>query len=204
LLNRGADPNQKLADDETALSLAVDADEQDITEILLLFRADPEVMTQRGPILMLAVQKGNPQLVDLLLSKGASPNSADESGRTPLMSAVADGQTDIVRALLARGADVNARTAEDSTALSLAVMAQQVELATELLLRGADPNVATETGTVLTEAITQGNTALVETLIGRGVDVSAADSEGRTPLALAIAKGDRRVEELLRRAGAEE
>jgi ankyrin repeat protein len=83
-------------------------------------------------------------------------------------------------------------------------MSQQEGLAAELLFHGADPNVPTESGTVLTEAVVQGNAPLVEVLLSRGADFTATDKEGRTPLALAIGKGDRRLEEILRRAGAKE
>ncbi len=47
------------------------------------------------------------RLVELLLNKGASPEIADDYGKTPLYAAIATGQLDIAEALFSRGANVN-------------------------------------------------------------------------------------------------
>jgi hypothetical protein len=54
----------------------------------------------------------------------------------------------------------------------------------------------------LANAIRRGDVAAVEALLAKGANPRAVDSEGRTMRAMADAKGDRRILELLRRAGA--
>ena len=59
--------------------------------------------------LHLAAFDGRTEIAELLIAKGANPNTKDNEGDTPLHLAVAYGHTDILRILLDAGADVNAR-----------------------------------------------------------------------------------------------
>ena len=52
-------------------------------------------------------------------------------------------------------------------------------------------------------AALQGNAAMVELLIGRGISVNIRDRAGQTPLSKALSAGHRGVVELLQRHGAE-
>ncbi|TGJ83382.1 hypothetical protein E0Z10_g5392 [Xylaria hypoxylon] len=68
---------------------------------------EPTLITNpvRGQtVLHIAAGKGNTEMVDLLLSKGADPNARDTTGRTPLMQAALYGQVQNVHHLLAHGA----------------------------------------------------------------------------------------------------
>lgn len=63
--------------------------------------------------LMLAVLRGSPAIVKLLLEHGADPNLATQSeenpSRTALAVAISNGRLEAVQALVARGADIDAR-----------------------------------------------------------------------------------------------
>lgn len=73
--------------------------------------------------LMWAVNSGFPDLVKLLLKRGAAVNAHDATGMTPLIyaaGAIDCGNTEIIEALLAAGAEPQARTSEEDTALAFA------------------------------------------------------------------------------------
>jgi ankyrin repeat protein len=59
--------------------------------------------------LQVAIENAAAEVVRILLLKGANPNTARESGETPLMAAARMGQTEIVKLLLTHHADPNAR-----------------------------------------------------------------------------------------------
>jgi hypothetical protein len=97
------------------------------------------------------------------------------------MWAVAAARADVVRVLLARGADPNSRDAADFTALFTAI---DVEVdAAQHEMR---------------EATTDMSGVLVE----YGADVNAPNDRGETPLDLAIVRGHRAAETLLRERSA--
>ena len=72
--------------------------------------------------LLLAVEKGYEDLVELFLSKGADPGVTDSrTGKTLLHFAAARGHSAIVETLLKRGLDKNAKDKNGRTALSYAL-----------------------------------------------------------------------------------
>jgi ankyrin repeat protein len=72
------------------------------------------------------------QLVDLLLSHGATPDPVEFLEATPLHSAAASGSREIVEKLLAAGADSKRKTKDGKTAADLARQYGHAELAGEL------------------------------------------------------------------------
>ena len=70
-----------------------------------------------------SVALATPELVKTLLDAGASLQTTDVRGMTPLMLAVANDRQniDVIRMLIARGADVNAKSRAGETALDWAV-----------------------------------------------------------------------------------
>lgn len=60
-------------------------------------------------MLFFAADKGNKDMVELLLSYKANPNHLDEEGFGPLHQAIAGGHFEIADMLIAAGADVNAK-----------------------------------------------------------------------------------------------
>ena len=75
-----------------------------------------------GPDLRNAARKGDAAAIASLLSKGASVDSADKQGRTPLMLAAERGRAAAVKLLLEKGAKADARDRQGWTAYGLAVM----------------------------------------------------------------------------------
>jgi len=62
--------------------------------------------------------RGDPEIVALLLEKGADPNLSDDFSVTPLMQAAARGDLVCLTALLDAGADVEATNAWNIGALA--------------------------------------------------------------------------------------
>ncbi len=81
-----------------------------------------------GPELLTAARKGQTAAVEALIGKGASVESTDKNGRTPLMLAAEHGHATTVQALLAKGARPESRDKEGWTAYALAVVAQKDEV----------------------------------------------------------------------------
>ena len=133
-----------------------------------------------------ALVTGSPELVKLLLAKGADPSARDEQGKTPLLKAAASGRnTEVIGLLLAAGADPNALDAQRLTPLHWAATdnAQALPL---LLKAGAMPNAADDGGdTPLHLAPTSRDVGSAMALVAAGANVNARNKAGRTPLHMA-------------------
>lgn len=149
----------------------------------------------RTPIIE-AVISNQPEVVELLLKKGADPNVADRDGLSALDHA--KDRPQILRILVPPGA-------EEIELLFSAVRGEQVEELRDLLAEGADPNAADRDGeTLLTFAIKSGFDAVVKTLLqDERTDASLKNKQGESPLFLARKAGLRRVEKMLLQRGAE-
>ena len=70
---------------------------------------------------MWAAYQGDALSVDLLLRHGASPNTKDDSGLTPLHWAVVRANRLIIRKLVEHGAELTAKDGENRTPRDMAV-----------------------------------------------------------------------------------
>jgi len=68
-----------------------------------------------------AVAARSPEIVQLLLERGADANARQQVGYTPLMGAASAGRDDLVSLLLAHGADPSLASEDGKTASSLAL-----------------------------------------------------------------------------------
>jgi ankyrin repeat protein len=144
-----------------------------------------------------ACQKGFPegaQITEFLLSAGAAPNLAGESGWTPLMGAEAFNYREpwgvsshvIVSELLKNGAKVNARSRSGTTALIQPAghpNRDDASFVSELISAGADVNAADDDGeTALMAAAENGHVSKVKLLLANGANAGAKDKLGKTAL----------------------
>ena len=174
------------------------------------------------PLIVLACHfmsiKG-PDIIQMLLDKGANVNIADKNGVTPLMAASQLGGA--VSLLLDHKADANAVDKADATPLMYAMNNPGENTAAQLLAHGAKINARNIGGkTALMLAITNARhdpirlygedlnkkaeteTAsyheLIRFLIDSHSDIRARDKSGNTPLSLARAGTDKEVIKMLR------
>ena len=80
-----------------------------------------------------------PDMVELLLAKGAEVNARSKIGRTPLLLAASyAGNTEVLKLLLAKGANVLTRDKFENTPLLAATAANDTASVKLLLEHGAD------------------------------------------------------------------
>ncbi len=135
-----------------------------------------------------AINKGNSDLVQLLLDNGTDVNakSADGYGYTALIYASSSGNKEIVKLLLGYGADVNAVLNNGCTALIVASVKDQKEIVKLLLDSGAEVNAAGNDGeTALMFASKERFKEIVKLLLERGAKVNAVSNNGKTALMFA-------------------
>lgn len=149
-----------------------------------------------NPIIHHAVSGGNPEIVELLISKGADVNAKGQFDRVALHYANKKG---IAKILLAHGATVDAPTNYGETPLHWAASGVNgfgkevdlVEFADILIAHGADVNRKTSEGrsykTPLNYAAASNNLPVARLLIARGADV---EGKGSSPLSSAGVNGD--------------
>ncbi len=148
-----------------------------------------------------------------ILQQGANPNTAEElSQMTPLMACETAA---IAKVLLEFGADPNLRDRTGRTALHHAVKMREAASVVQLLVRaGADVNArARDIGesTPLLSAVEHyledkdhtETELVIRILVHLGADINAADSGGRTALAIAAAHNQPDLIRLLVELGAD-
>lgn len=149
--------------------------------------------------LILAIRKGQRDIVEYLLDRGAKvyTKGADD---TPLGTAAYYDRKDIVKLLLKRGAPVNGSEITNNTPLNRAVDGRNSHIVKLLLKHGARPSWWSPCP--LQDAAANGDTSSVKWLLEYGVDVNAANDFGTTPLHWAASEGQADTVQLLIKRGA--
>lgn len=121
LLDKGLPVNLRNHKGDTLLMLACYHGHLSAVQVLLRFKADPEIRNDNGqsPIAGAAF-KGDLAVVQALVEAGAQVEGASTDGRTALMMAAMFNRTEIVDYLIAQGADPHARDARGVTPLGAA------------------------------------------------------------------------------------
>ncbi|KAL6868590.1 ankyrin repeat-containing domain protein [Trichoderma novae-zelandiae] len=166
-----------------------------------------EVDQQGRTPLSRAAERGDEQIVEMLIKSGkANINARDQGhGETPLIRAAKEGHDAIVRMLLDAGADVNVQEQrEGETALTMSIESRNEATIQALLDRGADVNSRDHTNhTPLHAASWQGSGPAMKMLLDRHVDVNARNDDGQTPIFSACAYGYIELVRMLLDAGAD-
>jgi ankyrin repeat protein len=145
-----------------------------------------------------AAAAGRPEVVRLLLDRGARVNQGDERGYTALHNTADDftkggpsadteaGRNASAAVLLDHGANANLRTSAGMTPLHLATETNNAALVKLLLERGADPNPTTRdqawTPLHLTTFPSPDRSEIARLLLEHGGDPTLRDAGGRTAL----------------------
>ncbi|KAK2747100.1 hypothetical protein FQN57_002355 [Myotisia sp. PD_48] len=222
LLKAGANVNATSDESRglTALDAALKFRHTDIAQLLL--EEDANISPSA---LVKAVRKLDIEMVFLLLSNGANPNTSGcEEGLNPLPQAARLGSINLVQVLLKWKADVNMPEYAYGrrTALQAAAEYGSLEVVEVLLQAGADVNAPasmcgrTSTSmcggiatsmcgkTALQAAAENGSLAIVKVLLQAGADINApASTCGKTALQAAAENGSLAIVKVLLQAGAD-
>ena len=193
------------ANGKTPLMIACDSRKRDVAEALVIYGvANVNIMspTTGETALMVASNKGNLGMVNILLKKGkAKPNLRKKSGATALMLACFAGHVDVVKSLLASGADANAQESTGNSALLLATMRGYVNIVRALVDDSEgnyilNVNARNSKGySAFDVACMNGHHEIVQILMNEFTidDCDLQDSRGWTPLMYASQSGHKSV-----------
>jgi ankyrin repeat protein len=167
-----------------AVSLVESLRTGDLNSFMKAVNADHSLLNARGPEgstpFMYAVLYSDAATLNKLLQLGADPNRRNDAKATALMWASRDLEK--TRLLVDHGADVNARSDDLRTPLMIAARRNgALPIVKFLLEHKANPNPnsmpVTESSPLL-EALTGGDTAIVELLMQHGADARATADQG--------------------------
>ena len=146
-----------------------------------------------------ASERGDVEIVSLLLEMGSDINTQDEEGQTALLKATDNGHLDVVKRLLDHGADINARNNYHETAFYVAAKSGYREIVDLLLEKGFDSETDENfNGSSVYEAADNGSIEGLALLIDIGADMNAPNWDGSTALHISVSMGfDEKVEVLL-------
>nr|WP_315100332.1 ankyrin repeat domain-containing protein [uncultured Fretibacterium sp.] len=160
----------------------------------------------RDPVLLLAVDKGDVDLLKGLLEVGTNLNLdiRGEYEDTALIRALKEDKADIAKLLLEAGADPNLQNKEGDTALILVSGKGKTDIAKLLLEAKADPNLKNEDGnTALIQAVKKGKADIVKLLLEAKANLNLQYKYGNTALIQAVEKEKADIVKLLLEAGAD-
>lgn len=146
LVRKGADPDTRRGPQcRTLLMQACEQGDLAAVRVLISSGAQAAGITDNDMDTCLHVAAGGekPELIDILIAKGAKTESRNKSHYTPLMVAASSGRTGNIRTLIGHDADVNATTKSGLSALHLATLAGEADTVALLLKHGADPMAET-------------------------------------------------------------
>ncbi|WP_411821570.1 ankyrin repeat domain-containing protein [Leptospira sp. 'Mane'] len=107
MLRMGQNPNvpEDTFDQMTALMIASKEGHHKVVQVLLAFRANPNVRSVNGhTALMMAAYNRYPKIVELLLDAGADPHLKSEAGHTALSEIQQSEKEEIIHLLKSKGA----------------------------------------------------------------------------------------------------
>lgn len=137
-----------------------------------------------------ATQRGNLEVIKLLIKNGAHVNARDCRGKTPLHIVAGDNPL-LVEYFIREGSNVNARdTLQLQTSLHIAVNKKNVECVNLLLANGAaEIMIADKTGETVLHYAARGSAELLRLILDhKRYDINCKDNNGDTPVHFAVEK----------------
>ena len=187
------------ADGETALSLAIFANDIDTVSFLLGSGANhAHINKLHDDVLLSAVRLNRFDAVHVLLQHGVELENTDADNCTALFNAARNGHTEILALLIDHGANVDCWSPDGHTPLSIAFANQMFESAKMLIKPGQTNPYRTIRGqSYLQFAAEAGDTECVELLLNHWTMINYKGDIDATPLMLAARHNRKEVVALL-------
>ncbi|XGA08445.1 MAG: ankyrin repeat domain-containing protein [Wolbachia endosymbiont of Xenopsylla cheopis] len=201
VVNKNADVNTNV--DEygwTPLHFAASGSKFDIVKFLFDKNANIKAKDAYGntPLHIAAQHSGKLEIVEFLLDKNISGiNDVTNDGLTPLHVAVKSNKLGTVKLLLDRGASIGIKDKHNRTPLSLAAKEGYINIVQVIEQTQLDLDEE------LLTAVESGNLNEVENLVEKGANFNAKNSDGKTPLDIAIDRGHDNIKEYLEKVSEE-
>ncbi len=174
----------------------------DLEKVESLLKENPLLVNEeddqgRTPVFT-AIMRRNPEIVRLLIDKGALVRVGDSNLRTPIHIAGFMNDTGMVALLLENGAMIDTRAIGAATPLIHSSLFDRYELSQFLIERGADINIQCNSLTTpLYFASLNNNLDYLNYLLDAGADIDTPDFLNRTPLYIAVRDGYTKIVERL-------
>ena len=193
LLEQGADVSRVDKNWETALHFAADREYtgSSVVDLLLAWDSDIEARNVYGYTpLHCTVRRGNMELSNLFMTKGANIRTIGTEGAGLLHAVALAGVHELLQILLQKGLDVNAPNRFLQRPLHHAAERGKTETVNILLAAGSKVNSVEQNGnTPLLLASRNGHTDIVTNLLENGADVQRKNKKEMTALHVAAEKG---------------
>jgi ankyrin repeat protein len=201
ILTQGANIDITDKAGKTPVVIAAEYNRMDVVKLLLDTNANYGTRDNKGGTLMhiIAGKKGaaNLDVLKKLLQMGADMNARDLKGISPAGRAIKNGCKDNFKAILDAGYFKDSVESE-MPAVNFAYENGQADIAAMLIEKEADINRTNNKGESLIHlAVMKNDVKFITKLLGMNVNASKQDSEGRTPLLLAVEKNKRQAAMLL-------
>ena len=193
MLSANPDPDLAGGDGKTALMIAAQAGDLDLTGDLIEAGADVNARNEhRGTPLMFAATGGSVPVIRLLIDSGAQLNAVARLGWTALLLASAKGNSAAALLLIEAGAEPNLADGYGWTPLMRALTGRHADTVRGLLDTGL-MDLEESGATVLHIAAGEGQADMVTWLLAAGADPALTDGAGRTPAAVAAMMGHEKI-----------
>lgn len=212
-LQAGINPNAKNEKGESALNFAIRYKDPKIAKVLIT-KADLNLKDDAGNMpLYTALKYEKEDLFNLLLEKGASPNSVGKAtentkDQSVLFVTIFQAREDLMQKLLEKGADPNLADAAGALPLSEVVIRRDADprVVKILLDKGANPN-ATESDKVTplmyiaenNKINPQTRLDIIKMFLDKGADKKLKDDKGKTAVDWAKQGGNKETVEFLQK-----
>ncbi|KAK4337151.1 hypothetical protein RND71_043369 [Anisodus tanguticus] len=212
--------NHKLINNNPEYKLLESAKNGDLAIVEAILNVEPQLVNCRdldgrqSTPLHFAAGYNHPDVVKLLLEKGADIHARDKGGLVPLHNSCSYGHYEVAELLIKYGANVNVTDLWKYSPLHEAASKSKPDIVRLLLKHGADPNKKNRNGETPSDLVKEDDIEVRDLLIGDAALLDAAkcgnlqrvirlltpenvnckDTEGRNSTALHLASGYNNIE----------
>lgn len=199
----GVDLNARNMTGKTALSLACQEQNAQVVSLLLKCGADVNSTDSTGrTVLTESLIVGNREIVSLFLSSGADPSIREVSGKNAFHFAVYSGDASVIDVIRKSGANPLSRDNMGESPFTYAVKTNPGLMDNVL---GDDLSISDSDGNSPLHIAVENRCSMdiISELIKKGYSIDSVNSQGKTPLSIALEKQDEKLQLLLIYAGAD-